>query len=118
MNPSELNALMETFGIIGLLMACIPLLITIGLIIAIFQINSRVAELVRLQKTTLAQLQNVGQTTDLQRQALIARLSTEGPNHQAYLDFLVEQETLTRDQADFILKQSGGPQTTIFEEAA
>jgi hypothetical protein len=115
MNPNELNALFDAFGIIGLLMACIPLLITIGLIIAIFQINSRVQELVKLQKIASAQLL---QTAELQRQALIADLAAHGPNHQAYLDFLVGQETLTRDQADFILKQSGAPQKPITSEAA
>lgn len=104
MNPTEISALLDAFGILGLLMACVPLLVTIGLVVAIFQINSRIAELTRLQQQMNAQLQ---QSAELQRQAFIAQLASQGPNHQAYVEFLVDQNQLTEDQAAFILKQSG-----------
>jgi len=90
--------------IIALLIALIPLLITIGLIIAIFQINGRIGEILRIQRIATTQTL---EAADLQRQAFIAHLATYGPNHKEYLDFLVSLNYLTQDQADFIFKQSG-----------
>lgn len=104
MTPNELEALFSAFGIFSLLAACVPLLITIALIFAIFQINGRVGDLLRLQQRANMLLQ---ETADLGRQAFIAQLATRGPNHRAYLDYLVAEGRLTPDQAEFILKQSG-----------
>jgi hypothetical protein len=104
MTPNDVEALFNAFGIVSLLAACIPLLIALGLIIAVFQINSRVGDLVRLQQRTNTHMR---ETAEMQRQAFIAHLATHGPNHQAYLDYLVSQNQLTQDQAEFIAKQSG-----------
>jgi hypothetical protein len=90
--------------VIALLIALIPLLIAIGLIIAIFQINGRIGEILRIQRIATTQTL---QEADLQRQAFIAHLAAHGPNHKEYLDYLVSLNYLTQDQADFVYKQSG-----------
>jgi hypothetical protein len=100
-----MNYFLGTAGvIITFLIALIPIIIGIALIIAIFQINGRVGELVRIQRI---EAQQTIQTADLQRQSFIAQLVAHGPNHKAYLDYLVDLGYLTQDQADFVLKQSG-----------
>lgn len=91
-------------GLIGLLIALIPLIITIALIVAIFQINGRIAELIKLQQQANAYQV---QTAELQRQTFIALLAENGPNHKAYLDYLVDLDYLTQYQAEFVLRQSG-----------
>ncbi len=91
-------------GLVAVLIALIPLIITIALVVAIFQINGRIGQLLTLQQQTNAQL---AETADLQRHAFIAKLSAEGPNHRAYLDYLVDTGQLTQDQANFVLRQSG-----------
>ena len=90
--------------IIAILIALIPIIIGIALIIAIFQINGRLGDLVHIQRIHAKQ---TIETADLERQAFIAQLAANGPNHPAYLDYLVDLNYLTQDQADFILKQSG-----------
>ncbi|MFN2135112.1 MAG: hypothetical protein ACK2UK_04105 [Candidatus Promineifilaceae bacterium] len=104
MSPNELERLFGAFSVFSVLAFCIPLLISIGLIIAIFQINSRLGRLLRLQEEANAQLR---ETAGVLRQEFIADLATNGPNHQAYLDYLVSENRLTADQAEFIAKQSG-----------
>ena len=91
--------------IITILIAFIPIIIGIALIIAVFQINSRLGELVHIQRI---HAQQTIESAGLQRQAFIAQLATDGPNHRAYLDYLVDLNYLTQDQADFILRQGGG----------
>ena len=102
-------------GLIGFLIALIPLIIAIALIVAIFQINGRIANLIRLQQQTSMQL---SQTADLQRQAFIAQLAEHGPNHKEYLDYLVDLDYLTQYQADFVLKQSGNSEINAVTPAA
>jgi hypothetical protein len=100
-----MNYLLSTAGLlITLLIALIPIIIGIALIVAIFQINGRVGELVNIQRI---EAQHAVQSADLQRQAFIAQLVADGPNHKAYLDYLVDLGYLTQDQADFVLKQGG-----------
>jgi uncharacterized membrane protein len=101
-----MNYFLGTAGFfITLLIMLIPIIIGIALIVAIFQINGRVGELVNIQRI---HAQQAIQAVDLQRQAFIAQLVADGPNHKAYLGYLVDLSYLTQDQADFILKQSGG----------
>ena len=100
-----LNSLLSGAGIIiTLLIALIPLIITIALIIAIFQINGRIGEILRIQRIATTRTVDAA---DLQRQSFIAQLTAGGPNHKEYLDYLVHINALTQDQADFVLKQSG-----------
>ena len=70
----------------------------------IFQINGRLGDLVHIQRIHAKQ---TIESAELERQAFIAQLAADGPNHKAYLDYLVDLNYLTQDQADFILKQSG-----------
>lgn len=102
-------------GLIGFLIALIPLIIAIALIVAIFQINGRIAHLIRLQQQTSMQL---SQTAELQRQAFIAHLAEHGPNHKEYLDYLVDQDYLTPYQAEFVLRQSGNSEINVGTPAA
>ena len=76
-----------------------------ALIIAIFQINGRLGALVHIQRV---HAQQTIEAAGLQRQAFIAQLAANGPNHKAYLDYLVDLNYLTQDQANFILKQGRG----------
>jgi uncharacterized membrane protein len=100
-----MNYLLGTAGfIVTLLIILIPIIISIALIVAIFQINGRIGELIRIQRI---EAQHAVESADLQRQSFIAQLVAEGPNHKAYLDYLVDLGYLTQDQADFVLKQSG-----------
>ena len=91
-------------GIVGLIFALISLVITIALIVAIFQINGRVGDLVKLQQSANKHLE---ETAELQRQTFIALLAEGGPNHKEYLDYLVDLGYLTKYQGEFILRQSG-----------
>ena len=91
--------------IIAILIALIPLIIGIALIIAIFQINGRLGELVHIQRIHAKQ---TIESAELERQSFIAQLAADGPNHPAYLDYMVDLNYLTQDQADFILRQSRG----------
>ncbi len=97
-------------GFLGLIIALASLVITIALIVAIFQINGRVGDLVKLQERANTHL---AETAELQRQTFIALLAETGPNHEEYLDYLVDLGYLTDYQAEFILKQSGN----VIEEA-
>lgn len=90
--------------LIAFLIGIIPIIIGIALIVAIFQINGRVGELVNIQRV---EAQQTIEAANLQRQAFIAQLVADGPHHQAYLDYLVDLNYLTQDQADFVLLQSG-----------
>lgn len=91
--------------IITILIALIPIIIGIALIVAVFQINSRLGELVHIQRI---HAQQTVDSAELQRQSFIAQLAADGPNHKAYLDYLVDLNYLTQDQAEYILRQSGG----------